>query len=63
MVEGFDARVEQELRMIAPAGSKIEVVRAYDAMLDAWRGARKFVQSRKVGEVAVSRAEYDECGH
>ena len=49
--------------MLAPAGHEINVVKAFDAKIDAWRGARTFVQDKKVENIAVSRAEYEECGH
>lgn len=36
---GFDKRIESELRMINPIGTQINVFRAFDEKLDAWRGA------------------------
>ena len=37
-IPNFDNRVLQELRMLNPPELPINVVKSYDAMLDAWRG-------------------------
>ena len=37
-VPGFDKRIEAELRMINKVGTPINVVKSYDAQMDAWRG-------------------------
>ncbi len=39
LVKNFDERIKRELTMNYPVGTKINVVRALDAELDAWRGA------------------------
>lgn len=44
LVKGFDQRIEQELRMLNQVGTKINVVKAYDARLDSWRGGALFAQ-------------------
>ena len=58
---GFDKRIESELRMLNRVGTPINVVRAYDAQLDAWRGGawltKKYFNSKHgLEEVCISRA-------
>ena len=66
-VEGFDKRIESELRMMNSVGTNINVVRAYDAQLDAWRGAmclaRNYFNGNNLQEFCISKAQYEECGH
>ena len=45
LVKGFDARVKRELQMVSPVDQKINVVNAFDARLDAWRGGAEFAAS------------------
>lgn len=40
-VAGFDNRITNELRMLSAVGTEINVVKAYDASIDAWRGGAK----------------------
>jgi len=40
-VAGFDTRITNELRMLNAVGTEINVVKAYDASIDAWRGGAK----------------------
>lgn len=37
-IPGFDKRIEAELRMLNRVGTPINVVKAYDPQLDAWKG-------------------------
>ncbi|XP_014676315.1 PREDICTED: actin-related protein 5-like [Priapulus caudatus] len=63
MHRGFLERMERELQMMRPFQSKFRVVRAADAVLDAWKGAR--LCSQQPGYLAahaVTREEYDERG-
>jgi len=66
-VPGFDLRMEAELRMLCEVGTPINVVRAYDHQLDAWRGGKQFaeelMQGSDLGAVTVTKALYEECGH
>ena len=39
LVKIYDESIKRELTMIYPVGTKINVVRAIDSELDAWRGA------------------------
>lgn len=65
LTPNFDLRIKQELRMLTPVGTPINVVRALDAQLDSWKGARLFVQSEsgRLQEYSISKAQYEECGH
>jgi actin-related protein 5 len=68
LVQGFDARVKQELVMLNPSQTPINVVRAFDAEIDAWRGGAQFCTEEIVGtgslkEFSISKAQYEECGH
>jgi len=60
LVSGFDKRIESELRMLSPVGTPINVVRAYDAQLDAWKGGAKLAQNyfkgSTLGNFTISKA-------
>ncbi|CDW79283.1 actin-related protein 5 [Stylonychia lemnae] len=66
-VPNFERRIEAELRMINKAGLKINVVKSYDAQLDAWRGgawlAQNYFFGQSLQEFSISKAQYEECGH
>jgi actin-related protein len=54
--------------MLNPVGSRINVVRAYDAQLDSWRGAallaeNHFKSQAGIEQFCLTKAMYDECGH
>ena len=38
VIKGFEERIKSELTMLNPVGMPINVVKSYDAHLDAWRG-------------------------
>ena len=67
LVSNFDSRVRQELRMLNPPESEINVVNSLNASLDAWRGgallAKKCFSGSQLKEFSISRAQYEECGH
>mmetsp|Transcript_32827 Transcript_32827/g.43275 ORF Transcript_32827/g.43275 Transcript_32827/m.43275 type:complete len:105 (+) Transcript_32827:1253-1567(+) len=67
MVPDFDTRVKQELRMLNPPEMPINVVKSFDAMLDAWRGgallAQKCFKGSQLKDFSISKAQYEECGH
>ena len=67
IVPGFDKRIEAELRMINKVDTPINVVRAFDPKLDAWRGgawlASNFFNGQKLQDFSISKAQYEECGH
>lgn len=43
LLPNFDLRIKRELTMLNPVGTQINIVRAADAMLDSWKGARMLV--------------------
>ena len=45
LVNGFDHRIKCELQMLNQTGTQINVVRALDAQIDAWRGGALLAQS------------------
>ena len=53
--------------MMNPVSTAINVIRAFDAELDAWRGGAMFVNkvisARDLPDYSISRAAYEECGH
>jgi actin-related protein 5 len=64
-LEGFDTRIERELRTVLPAGAPLRVRKAEDVKSDAWRGAGKWW--REMGSEArkknfVTKKVWEECG-
>ncbi|CAO3597799.1 unnamed protein product [Absidia cylindrospora] len=59
---GLSERLVDNIRSIYPAGSKVQVRRAKDPLLDAWKGAAKFALSSSFKQHCVSRKEYEEYG-
>ena len=53
--------------MICPVNTKINVVKSYDAELDAWRGGAKLcrdiIKKGQLKEFSISKTAYEECGH
>ena len=45
LVPNFDNRIRQELRMLNPPEMPINVVKSFDAMLDAWKGGALLARS------------------
>lgn len=62
LLEGFDERVRRELIAASPAGVTLNVRRAKDASLDAWRGAAGWVGTEEWTKASVLRGEYLEKG-
>jgi actin-related protein 5 len=64
-LEGLDGRIERELRAVLPAGSGIQVRKAGDVKLDAWRGAAKWINEMNregKGKVLLTKKAWEECG-
>ena len=60
-------RIYHDLRSYLPVGTEINVMRASDPILDAWKGARLFFNNTYNGNkmresIYISRKEYDEYG-
>ena len=59
---GLSERIEAGIRMIRPCGSPINVVRALDPVLDAWRGASLYAAAVQFPQQTFSRMDYFEKG-
>lgn len=62
LFQGFEERLRNELRAVLPAESPLNVRRAQDPILDAWKGAAKWASSPTSRQAFVSREEYLEKG-
>jgi actin-related protein len=53
--------------MLNPVGTTINVVKALDAQLDAWRGgallAQKYFNKQSLHDYCFTKEQYEECGH
>ncbi|KAI0716103.1 actin-like ATPase domain-containing protein [Cerioporus squamosus] len=59
---GLSERLHATLRPILPPEMPLEIVKAADPMLDAWRGMADFAKTDDFKQVGVTRAEYEEWG-
>eukprot|EP00051_Salpingoeca_urceolata_P003012 m.54483 g.54483 ORF g.54483 m.54483 type:complete len:785 (+) comp12465_c0_seq2:47-2401(+) len=60
---GLKERIEREVRMIRPFGSKLNVRVARDPLLDPWHGAAQFARRPDfASSLSFSRAQHLECG-
>jgi actin-related protein 5 len=55
-------RLELTLRPMLPPEMPINIVRAHDPALDAWKGMADFAKTDEAKTVAVTRQEYEEWG-
>ncbi|KAH4000216.1 hypothetical protein HBI70_026470 [Parastagonospora nodorum] len=62
LFQGFEERLRTELRAVLPAEQTIQVRRAGDCVLDAWRGAAKWAGAKQSRSSFVSRQEWMEKG-
>ena len=62
LFQNFDQRVRDELKALLPAESPINVRKAQDPQLDAWKGAAQWVGSSAWKAAKISREEYQEKG-
>lgn len=62
LFRGFDERLRDELTALLPAGSPLNVRRAKDPLLDAWKGAAQWAGSSAWKTAKISREEYQEKG-
>jgi actin-related protein 5 len=62
MFEGFEERLKKELRAVLPAEQTIQVRRAGDCVLDAWRGAATWAGKKESRRNFITKAEYAEKG-
>ncbi|KAN0138657.1 hypothetical protein V8E53_003645 [Lactarius tabidus] len=59
---GLADRLHATLRPILPPEMPLNIVRAADPSIDAWRGMAAFAQTDELQRVAVTKAEYEEWG-
>ncbi|KAH9985774.1 hypothetical protein BJV77DRAFT_1145686 [Russula vinacea] len=59
---GLSERLHAMLRPILPPEMPLQIVRAADPSLDAWRGMAAFAQTEEFSRVGVTKAEYEEWG-
>ncbi|TFK28342.1 chromatin remodeling complex subunit [Coprinopsis marcescibilis] len=59
---GIIPRLHNSLRPILDPDIPIQIVRAADPSLDAWKGMASFSQTPEAATAGVTRAEYDEYG-
>ena len=59
---GIVSRLHATLRPILPPEMPLEIVRAADPMLDAWKGMADFAKTDEFKKVGVTKAEYEEWG-
>ncbi|KAH9487234.1 Actin-like protein arp5 [Psilocybe cubensis] len=59
---GMVERLESALRSLLPPGSPVNVVRAGDPELDAWKGMAAFSQTAEFAKVGMTKKEYEEYG-
>lgn len=60
---GFEERVKRELRMGLPVEWELNVRKAKDPLLDAWRGAAGWWENEgRVGKVGITKEMWEECG-
>ena len=59
---GLTDRLHATLRPILPPEMPLEIVKAADPMLDAWKGMADFAKTEEFKKVGVTRAEYEEWG-
>ncbi|KAI4174084.1 MAG: hypothetical protein LQ343_002530 [Gyalolechia ehrenbergii] len=62
MFAGFEERLKKELRAVLPVEAAINVQKATDPILDAWRGAAQWATAPKSSQNFVTKEEYLEKG-
>jgi len=62
MFQGFEERLAAELRAVLAAEEELQVRRAGDSVLDAWKGAAQWAGKKENRSTFVTRAEFLEKG-
>ena len=62
LFQNFDQRLHNDLRAFLPLESQLNVRRAADPILDAWKGAAQWASGSELSKGSVSRQEYLEKG-
>ena len=62
MFQGFEERLQAELRAVLPAEMQLGVRKAKNPVLDAWKGAAKWASTKQSRSAFVTKAEWAEKG-
>lgn len=62
LFQGFEQRLERELRAMLPTELSFNLRKAKDPLLDAWRGAANWARSDGIGKSAITKEEFLEKG-
>ncbi|KAL8820674.1 MAG: hypothetical protein Q9223_001167 [Gallowayella weberi] len=62
MFTGFDERLKRELRAVLPVEAPINLRKAGNSLLDAWRGAAQWAGCSESSHGFITREEYQEKG-
>ena len=62
LFQGFEERLRNELRAVLPAEMEMNLRKAKDPVLDAWRGAASWARTAESRDAFVSKAEWEEKG-
>ncbi|EEB08674.1 actin-like protein Arp5 [Schizosaccharomyces japonicus yFS275] len=62
LLPGFVERIKNELKAILPTGTALNVKRAQDPSLDAWKGASSWSVTEKFKQSCITREEFTEKG-
>ncbi|KAI9836118.1 MAG: hypothetical protein M1819_001734 [Sarea resinae] len=62
LFRGFEERFRNELKAVLPADAPLNVSRAGDPLLDAWKGASRWASGPRFKTASVTREEYLEKG-
>ncbi|KAL4890572.1 actin-like ATPase domain-containing protein [Aspergillus ambiguus] len=62
LFQGFDERFRNDFRAFLPVDAHLNVRRAADPVLDAWKGAAQWASGSELGKSSISRQEYLEKG-
>lgn len=62
LFENFDERLRTGLQALLPAGAPLQIRRAQDAVLDAWKGAAGWAGGDEWRRARITREEYLEKG-
>jgi actin-related protein 5 len=59
----FENRIKRELQALRPTGTSINVFKAQDPSLDAWKGMKKWAATEGFSNSLITKHMYDEYGH
>ncbi|KAL4864322.1 hypothetical protein BDV12DRAFT_176316 [Aspergillus spectabilis] len=62
LFQNFDERFRNEFQSYLPYGAQLNVRRASDPILDAWKGAAQWASGSGLAKASISREEYLEKG-